>query len=241
LRNWYIGPRPLDPSQPIRTLPPLRDRSVPQAEVDVLGAGSSGGGEAGTHAEGEGSEIREGVAVVAGSSGIVRSGGGEETQANGIETRDPGIEVLIKTPPPPTLLEPPPLSPIGKKRWLEGDKEGKGGRGAKRKLKAGTHAGSAEGKGKKGKGKKVSGVGVGADGVWEEKIAVRDPSSVSDAIGTGGGSVTETPRSETPGASGEGEKGGKDTEWLLKKLPFHIPASRGRPYTMAEVAAMKLQ
>lgn len=30
LINWYIGPRPLDPSQPIRVGQPLRDRPVPE-------------------------------------------------------------------------------------------------------------------------------------------------------------------------------------------------------------------
>lgn len=33
LANWYVGPRPLDPAQPIRTLPPLRDPPSPVVQA----------------------------------------------------------------------------------------------------------------------------------------------------------------------------------------------------------------
>lgn len=42
LTNWYVGPRPLDPSQPIRTLPPLRDPLSPVAEAATEDAANTG-------------------------------------------------------------------------------------------------------------------------------------------------------------------------------------------------------
>ncbi|ORX39673.1 hypothetical protein BD324DRAFT_678783 [Kockovaella imperatae] len=94
LTDWYIGSRPLSKDQPLRVRAPLRKREV--------------------NRETTGDQDMESASTADVNVDAV-TGVQSSSEYTGRE--------IVKTPPPPELTRPPPISPMGKKKKL--DKEGK--------------------------------------------------------------------------------------------------------------------